>query len=101
MFLVKGNSLNKSLELAEFAANCFQKHFKSHPLNFKVDVKVNEDLKMGPVYSPRLDVAVGPFAIYERLEEKCDRVIRSCSDFIDNCIGVFHENYNRFAKQYD
>jgi len=61
--------LDKSLELAEFAANCFQKHFKSHPLNFKVDVKVNENLKMGPVYSPRLDVAVGPFAIYERLEE--------------------------------
>jgi len=91
--------LDRSLELAKSAAECFRKYFISH-LDFRADVKVNRGLSMGPVYSPRLDVAAGPFAIGEkRFQKEYDKIAISCSDFIDNCITKFRENYNRIAKE--
>lgn len=91
--------MDRSLELAKSAAECFRKYFISH-LDFRADVKVNRGLSMGPVYSPRLDVAAGPFAIGEkRFQKEYDKIAISCSDFIDNCITKFRENYNRIAKE--
>ena len=49
------------------------------------------------IYSPVLDVAVGPFAIHSsRYEKSYDRMVKSLSQLIDSWAAVFKENWQRY-----
>ena len=48
---------------------------------------------MADVYCPRLDLAVGPFAVGEtRCEEEYDGLLNAHSDLLESLVGIHNEN---------
>lgn len=53
------------------------------------------------IYSPRVDIAVGPFAIETRHEDEYDRMVNSYRWLIDTWIDMFKQNWqNGIAGRY-
>jgi len=49
------------------------------------------------IYSPVLDIAVGPFAIHDiRCEEKYDEMVNTLGHLIDSWATIFKENWQRY-----
>ncbi len=48
------------------------------------------------IYSPVLDVAVGPFATHTRYKKSYDEMVESLSQLIDSWATVFKENWQRY-----
>lgn len=46
-----------------------------------------------PIYSPNVDIAVGPFAIEERYEDEYERMVNSYRWLIDTWIDMFRQNW--------
>lgn len=48
------------------------------------------------IYSPKVDIAVGPFATgNRRYEDKYDRMVHSFNQLIDEWVNMFRENWQR------
>ena len=45
------------------------------------------------IYSPKVDIAVGPFAIERRYEDEYDRMVNSYHRLIDTWIDMFRQNW--------
>jgi hypothetical protein len=51
-------------------------------------------------YSPRVDIAVGPFATEGRLISEYNELAKVSRDFIDLCLGNFRDNYSHFGRRF-
>ena len=47
-------------------------------------------------YSPRIDVAIGPFATETKLIDRYDQLSRTAKPFLDHCFDIFKENMRAF-----
>ena len=45
------------------------------------------------IYSPKVDIAVGPFAVERRYEDEYDRMVNSYHRLIDTWIDMFRQNW--------
>jgi len=45
------------------------------------------------IYSPKVDIAVGPFAIKRRYEDEYDRMVKSYHRVLDTWIDMFRQNW--------
>lgn len=45
------------------------------------------------IYSPQVDIGIGPFAIGKRYEDEYDRMVNSFHWLIDTWIDMFHQNW--------
>jgi len=50
------------------------------------------------IYSPVLDVAVGPFAIHDlRYEERYNKMVHTFNQLIDSWVSIFKENWQKYV----
>lgn len=53
------------------------------------------------IYSPVVDIAVGPFAIDDlRYEERYDEMVRAFSQLIDSWVSIFKQNWQDYIVQH-
>ena len=45
------------------------------------------------IYSPKVDIAIGPFAIEKRYEDEYDQMVNSYHSLIDSWIDMFRQNW--------
>ncbi|MFH1015474.1 MAG: hypothetical protein V1771_00545 [Chloroflexota bacterium] len=51
------------------------------------------------IYSPQVDIAVGPFAIQNQYEENYDRMVNSFSQLLDRWIAGFKKNWFQYMRE--
>jgi len=80
----------------EDAKNKLSLYFNSIDDSIEIIGEHSWRLRINPdTYSPKLDIAVGPFALDNRIEGGYDGFINKSSDFLNKCINKFKENIER------
>jgi len=70
-------------------------------VGFKIPIEREWSAQISGTYSPRIDIAIGPFAIYpgRKRVNDYDRLVESSKDFIELLIKNFEENKSKYELE--